>query len=168
MAPEAPALSKGNEMRDTFLSRRRFLQTTTLAIGGLGMGACRLDEPAPAPLRILILGGTGFVGPNQVRSALARGHEVTLFNRGVTNPDLFPDLETLIGDRDGDLAALALFGSFAAFALFDIWSSNRRGAAPAVQTYAYTRDAGVLAVSLVLTGALIWAHPLLFGVAAWV
>ena len=107
MAPEAPALSKGNEMRDTFLSRRLFLQTTTLAIGGLGMGACRLDGgSAPTPLRILILGGTGFVGPNQVRTALARGHEVTLFNRGITNPDLFPDLETLIGDRDGDLAAL--------------------------------------------------------------
>ena len=107
MAPEAPALSKENEMLDTCLSRRRFLQTTTLAIGGLGMGACRLDGgPAPTPLRILILGGTGFVGPNQVRSALARGHEVTLFNRGITNPDLFPDLETLIGDRDGDLAAL--------------------------------------------------------------
>ena len=106
MAPEAPALSKGNEMPDTCLSRRRFLQTTTLAIGGLGMGACRLGEPAPARLRILILGGTGFVGPHQVRSALARGHEVTLFNRGITNPDLFPDLETLIGDRDGDLAAL--------------------------------------------------------------
>lgn len=107
MAPEAPALSKGNEMDDTCLSRRRFLQTTTLAIGGLGMGACRLDGgSAPTPLRILILGGTGFVGPNQVRSAVARGHEVTLFNRGITNPDLFPDLETLIGDRDGDLAAL--------------------------------------------------------------
>ena len=106
MAPEAPALSKGTEMPNTRLSRRRFLQTTTLAIGGLGVGACRLDEPAPAPLRILILGGTGFVGPNQVRGALARGHEVTLFNRGITNPDLFPDLETLIGDRDGNLAAL--------------------------------------------------------------
>ena len=94
-------------MPDTCLSRRRFLQTTTLAIGGLGIGACRLDGgPAPTPLRILILGGTGFVGPNQVRTALARGHEVTLFNRGITNPELFPDLETLIGDRDGDLSAL--------------------------------------------------------------
>ena len=94
-------------MPDTRLSRRRFLQATTLATGGLGMGACRLDGgPAPTPLRILILGGTGFVGPNQVRSALGRGHEVTLFNRGITNPDLFPGLETLIGDRDGDLAAL--------------------------------------------------------------
>ena len=93
-------------MRDTAVSRRSFLQAATLAIGGLGIGACRPREPAPAPLRILILGGTGFVGPNQVRTALARGHEVTLFNRGITNPDLFPDLETLIGDRDGDLGAL--------------------------------------------------------------
>ena len=41
-----------------------------------------------------------------MHAALARGHEVTLFNRGITNPGLFPDLETLIGDRDGDLAAL--------------------------------------------------------------
>ena len=106
MAPETPGLS-AEKMPDTCLSRRRFLQTTTLAIGGLGIGACRLDGgPAPTPLRILILGGTGFVGPNQVRSALARGHEVTLFNRGITNPELFPDLETLIGDRDGDLSAL--------------------------------------------------------------
>ena len=94
-------------MPRTDLSRRRFLQATTLAIGGIGIGACRLDnEPARNPLRILILGGTGFVGPNQVRTAVARGHEVTLFNRGVTNPGLFPDLETLIGDRDGDLSAL--------------------------------------------------------------
>ena len=89
------------------LCRRTFLQVATVAVGGLSIGACRVnDEPTPAPLRILILGGTGFVGPNQVRSAVARGHEVTLFNRGVSNPGLFPDLETLIGDRDGDLAAL--------------------------------------------------------------
>ena len=89
------------------LSRRTFLQVATVAVGGLSIGACRVnDEPTPAPLRILILGGTGFVGPNQVRSAVARGHEVTLFNRGVSNPGLFPDLETLIGDRDGDLSAL--------------------------------------------------------------
>lgn len=57
-------------------------------------------------MRILILGGTLFVGRHLVEAALARGDEVTIFNRGRTNPDLFPDVEHLRGDRDGDLAAL--------------------------------------------------------------
>ncbi len=92
----------------TDLSRRAFLQATTAAVGGFSLAACVPDnELAARPLRILILGGTNFIGPHQVRVAVARGHEVTLFNRGQTNPGLFPDLETLIGDRDGDLAALA-------------------------------------------------------------
>ena len=59
-----------------------------------------------SPLRLLILGGTGFIGPHMVRYAMYRGHEVTLFNRGRTNPGLFPGVETLIGDRDGQLDAL--------------------------------------------------------------
>ncbi len=58
-------------------------------------------------MRILILGGTGFIGPHQVRYALERGHTVTLFNRGRTNPQLFPNIEKLRGDRDGDLEALS-------------------------------------------------------------
>jgi len=92
----------------TDLSRRAFLQASTAAIGGFSLAACVPgNELAAQPLRILILGGTNFIGPHQVRAAVARGHEVTLFNRGQTNPDLFPELETLIGDRDGDLAALA-------------------------------------------------------------
>ncbi|MDH4126753.1 MAG: NAD-dependent epimerase/dehydratase family protein [Gammaproteobacteria bacterium] len=47
------------------------------------------------PKSILVLGGTGFIGPYMVREALRRGHTVTLFNRGRTNDDLFPDLETI-------------------------------------------------------------------------
>lgn len=57
-------------------------------------------------MRLLILGGTGFLGPHFVRDATARGHQVTLFNRGKTNPHLFPDLEKLRGDRKDDLRAL--------------------------------------------------------------
>src|SRR5882724_2577303 len=57
-------------------------------------------------MRILILGGTQFLGRRTVDAALARGHQVTLFNRGQTRPDLFPDVEKLRGDRDGDLTAL--------------------------------------------------------------
>jgi len=57
-------------------------------------------------LSILVLGGTGFIGPHMVREALRRGHSVTLFNRGRTNNALFPDLETLKGDRNSNLEAL--------------------------------------------------------------
>lgn len=57
-------------------------------------------------MRILVLGGTIFLGRHLVEAALARGHELTLFNRGQNNPDLFPDLEKLRGDRDGGLTAL--------------------------------------------------------------
>ena len=57
-------------------------------------------------MRVLILGGTLFVGRHLVEAALARGDEVTLFNRGRTNPDLFPEVEHLRGDRDDDLTAL--------------------------------------------------------------
>lgn len=82
--------------------RRTFLATTALAAGGLALPglAFAAASPAPKKLRLLILGGTGFLGPHTVEYAVARGHEVTLFNRGRTDADLFPDLETIIGNRD--------------------------------------------------------------------
>jgi 2'-hydroxyisoflavone reductase len=57
-------------------------------------------------MKLLVLGGTKFLGRATVEAALARGHEVTLFNRGQTNPDLFPEAEKLHGDREQDLSAL--------------------------------------------------------------
>jgi nucleoside-diphosphate-sugar epimerase len=57
-------------------------------------------------MKLLVLGGTKFLGRATVEAALARGHEVTLFNRGETNPELFPDTEKLRGDRTEDLSAL--------------------------------------------------------------
>lgn len=102
-------------------SRRTFLKTTAAAGGALAAGlagnrplagaepAARDASRPPQPsrsLRILILGGTGFIGPHQVEYALSRGHEVTLFNRGRTNTHLFPGVEKLVGDRANDLSAL--------------------------------------------------------------
>jgi 2'-hydroxyisoflavone reductase len=58
-------------------------------------------------MRLLVLGGTQFLGRHIVEAALARGHEVTMFNRGQTRPELFAGVERLVGDRDGDLTALA-------------------------------------------------------------
>lgn len=108
------------------MDRRRFLTTSALAGGALGLGltprhASGLSvTPAPftpqgvrasaAPLRILILGGTGFIGPAQVEYAIARGHTVTLFNRGQTNPGLFPGVEKLVGDRNAPNGYASLGG----------------------------------------------------------
>jgi 2'-hydroxyisoflavone reductase len=100
--------------------RRTFLRLAATTGGALGLGVLpgalvpRVGLAAPAvhtggrraPLRILILGGTGFIGPYQVRYALERGHTVTLFNRGRTNPGLFPGVEKLVGDRASDLSSL--------------------------------------------------------------
>jgi nucleoside-diphosphate-sugar epimerase len=58
-------------------------------------------------MRLLILGGTQFLGRHIARQTLERGHELTLFTRGQTNPDLFPEAEHVHGDRDGGLAPLA-------------------------------------------------------------
>ncbi len=58
-------------------------------------------------MNILILGGTRFLGRHLVDAALARGHQVTLFNRGQSNPGLYPNLQTILGDRAHDLTALA-------------------------------------------------------------
>ena len=57
-------------------------------------------------MRLLILGGTQFLGRHVVDAALERGHDVTLFNRGRTRPELYPTVEKLRGDRDGGLDAL--------------------------------------------------------------
>src|SRR5688572_30791673 len=67
----------------------------------------RTPEKASAPLNILILGGTGFTGPEQVDYALERGHKVTLFNRNRTRPDMFKGkVDQLIGDLGADTSAL--------------------------------------------------------------
>lgn len=92
-------------------SRRDFIKAGALGAAAVSSGALGLPSPAEAhtesqPLNILILGGTGFIGPHMVREALRRGHSVTLFNRGRTNNTLFPDLETIKGDRDNGLDGL--------------------------------------------------------------
>lgn len=57
-------------------------------------------------MKLLIIGGTQFVGRAMAEAALERGHDLTLFNRGKTGADLFPEAEKLIGDRDGGLDVL--------------------------------------------------------------
>ena len=105
-------------------TRREFLGAAAGGVGlgaGLGLGlalgpsgaAAAMAQPGPAakPLDILVLGGTGFIGPHEIEYALARGHRVTMFNRG-SNPGAYGDrVEELIGNRDSrideGLSALA-------------------------------------------------------------
>ncbi|MBO6574237.1 MAG: NAD-dependent epimerase/dehydratase family protein [Rhodothermales bacterium] len=87
-------------------TRRQFLQSAALVGAGLSAFPSRAMGSFTKPRRLLILGGTGFIGPHMVRYALERGHDVTIFNRGRTNTHLFPDVEKLVGDRAGDLSAL--------------------------------------------------------------
>ena len=93
---------------DKPMKRRRFIKTaagTALAVSARPITL--LAEKSVKSLRILILGGTGFIGPYEVRYALSRGHKVTTFNRGKTHPGELPkEVEQLIGDRNGQLDAL--------------------------------------------------------------
>src|SRR5436190_10420857 len=91
-------------------TRRRFIKVSAGTGGALGFGFTSTKlfaQKSVKPLRILILGGTGFTGTYQVRYALSRGHKVTTFNRGKTHPGELPnEVEQLIGDRNGQLDAL--------------------------------------------------------------
>jgi 2'-hydroxyisoflavone reductase len=80
-------------------SRREFLQAAAGAAFALHLPA-HTTIPRPAPRKILILGGTGFLGPSIVRPALERKHELTLFNRGRSRKHLFPEVERIVGDQD--------------------------------------------------------------------
>ena len=102
--------------RETRAGQRRTLQRRTLLLGagalaasGITRSTAHASAPSPAAAvhvagrtkgTLLILGGTGFLGPHVVASAQAAGLTPVLFHRGKTNADLFPDLESLYGDRD--------------------------------------------------------------------
>ena len=88
------------------MTTRRELLQSAMALSAVSMTglsplmAFDSVKKAAKPLKILMLGGTGFLGPHTVQYAIDRGHEVTLFNRGRSKENLFPNLEKLIGNRD--------------------------------------------------------------------
>ncbi len=81
------------------MKRRKFLKTGfSISLLPLMNYACTAENSRQ--LKILILGGTNFVGPAIVNAAIENGHQLTLFNRGVTNPELFPNIPKIKGDRE--------------------------------------------------------------------
>lgn len=87
-------------------TRREFVKSAAAVGGATLVGALPARLRALAPMDLLILGGTGFIGPHLVRHAVARGHHVTIFTRGRRQPDLPNDVIRLVGDRNGELGAL--------------------------------------------------------------
>src|SRR5947199_1046732 len=90
------------------MDRRRFIKiSTATAVAVHSRSTSLFADTKPKPMRILILGGTGFTGPYQVQYALSRGHKVTTFNRGKTHAGELPsEVEQLVGDRNGKLDPL--------------------------------------------------------------
>jgi 2'-hydroxyisoflavone reductase len=86
------------------MNRRDAIKAGTITAASMLMGGSALAQSKQ--LRVLILGGTGFIGPHFVEALRGAGHKLTLFNRGKRNPGLFPDVEALTGDRDGKIDAL--------------------------------------------------------------
>ena len=91
--------------------RRDFLAAGLAGAGLLALPSFARSKPRPQPLKILVMGGTGFLGPHFVEAARKAGHTLTLFNRGKTNPERFAgegyrDVEQLHGDRKTDMKAL--------------------------------------------------------------
>jgi 2'-hydroxyisoflavone reductase len=92
-------------MLKVYLSWRNIVKRRDVLAGLGAVGALAaaprslLADDGRAGMNVLFLGGTGFIGPHIVRALRNAGHKLTLFNRGKTNPDLFPGLELIQGDR---------------------------------------------------------------------
>jgi 2'-hydroxyisoflavone reductase len=101
-------------------TRREFLRAAGAVGAGLALGgsaACGREQASatvgggaaqsrPTPKRLLVMGGTGFIGPHMVRYAAERGHQVSIFTRGRSDADLPSGVEQLVGDRNDDHSAL--------------------------------------------------------------
>jgi NAD(P)-dependent dehydrogenase (short-subunit alcohol dehydrogenase family) len=84
------------------MNRRQFIQTSAASSLALLSRGLIPSAFARVPKKILVFGGTGFLGPAVVDALMADGHSVTIFNRGVTNPELFLHVEKLRGFRSAD------------------------------------------------------------------
>jgi 2'-hydroxyisoflavone reductase len=139
------------------MKRRTFLQLgAATALFGAARGYATVR-----PLRMLVLGGTLFLGPPLVEAAVAGGHQVTLFNRGVTNPDLFAGLEKLRGFRssmteDENLSAL---GRRHWDVVIDVWPNDPVIAESAAQRLADRTQHYIYVSSIGAYDSGDWARP---------
>ncbi len=109
------------------MNRRRFISNLSYLGGALYFSPALIGQSLPAKkLKVLVLGGTNFLGPAIVNSLLNEGHEVALFNRGITKPYLFPDLKKYRGDRENGSSGYSELVSDGTNwdTVIDVWPEN--------------------------------------------
>lgn len=107
------------------MERREFLVKSVSASVLFSMSSLLSCGPQKK-LKILVLGGTFFVGPSIVNAALQNNHSVTLFNRGITNPTLFPNLDLIKGDREQGIEAYAPLKKEQWDIVIDVWPEKSK------------------------------------------
>ncbi len=117
-------------------NRRQLMQL--IGISGLGLATLPMMASTLTPktkLNVLVLGGTNFLGPAIVKAFRSQGHAVTLFNRGITNPQLFPGLNKIRGDRDQGLPGYAAVNAQNEHwdVVVDVWTQNPNHVEEAIQ-----------------------------------
>ena len=119
-----------------------FTRRELVKLGAFTLAATQLPRifgEKTAAKKILILGGTGFLGPFIVERGLSRGHTLTLFNRGKTNADLFRGVEKIVGDREkGELSGLTNDRRWDA--VIDVWANDPAVVVPMANLLAKRMD----------------------------
>ena len=108
------------------MERRVFIKKSAAASVMLSMNTMLSSGLSKDKLKILVLGGTNFVGPSIVNAALRNKHSVTLFNRGITNPNLFPALDLIKGDREQGIAAYDQLKKEQWDIVIDVWPEKSK------------------------------------------
>ncbi|NNE29847.1 MAG: NAD-dependent epimerase/dehydratase family protein [Saprospiraceae bacterium] len=108
------------------MKRRDFIKTSAAASALLGMNLMVSCNKPNSKLKVLVLGGTYFVGPAIVNAALENNHDVTLFNRGITNPTLFPNLKLTRGDRENGASAYQGLQNENWDVVIDVWPEKSK------------------------------------------
>jgi len=109
------------KLKATTMKRRNFSKSLAASAALLGLSPIFSCTPAQRSLKILVLGGTDFLGPAVVKAALQNGHQVTLFNRGITNPALFSQLPLIRGDRENGASAYEALKKTSWDVVIDVW-----------------------------------------------
>jgi 2'-hydroxyisoflavone reductase len=141
--------------------KRDFLKTSIAASLALAAFGPTRAHAVVKPKRILVLGGTLFLGPPFVEAAIANGHSITLFNRGVTNPELFPEVEKLRGYRSAhpDDENLSALGRRRWDVVVDVWPNDPALAESAARKLADRTDHYIYVSSIGAYDIEDWARP---------